>query len=615
MPDSRSYITHYVKYFNLKAPSVLAQVLILLLLGAISGSLSSLVLHQQSLDGNYVQAIVLGINTGIIVVSLPALLTVAIIKTVKRKMMLKHAMLSTLLVTAVYSVLLLVNSFVFSITNNAAISYLILLLSNAFIYGYWFLMERVVIGRRKSAALVATVQPILNVLFYIPLGGYMLNINVTLLGTLIKLSAGMLVFLVFCYVFLYILDRPAKRMLKSSGIGIVESMLGQWLFNLTNDVRVIGYGAGIKRKLDADVLVLKGEKNCKGIFINPDLHFGPFQGVGGSIAPLQLGDLITKRYKTSAFVLHSPSDMQDNPIITAQVYSVVRKMDETIKTMMAGKFERAYGGVCFGTEGRCRAINLAIGDTSLMLLSKAPYVTEDMSREVGRYLRQIALSAGAENAILVDAHNTRFESASSEELKGIQKGSIYVKCYEKAIMKAMKVGNRRSLSFGASSERLYQLLERPKDIGEGYTSVCIFGFGKKKFCVVYFDANNMLPVFRNTLLKHIKSKFGMNAELCTSDTHSINTIASSASTSLGRYTDANRVIPALDSMIEEALKSMEPVKYAYRKVSIEDFPIWGKHADELIASTSKEVKRLIEFAAPVLMVITLLAAAWVISVV
>ena len=245
MPDSRSYITHYVKYFNLKAPSVLAQVLILLLLGAISGSLSSLVLHQQSLDGNYVQAIVLGINTGIIVVSLPALLTVAIIKTVKRKMMLKHAMLSTLLVTAVYSVLLLVNSFVFSITNNAAISYLILLLSNAFIYGYWFLMERVVIGRRKSAALVATVQPILNVLFYIPLGGYMLNINVTLLGTLIKLSAGMLVFLVFCYVFLYILDRPAKRMLKSSGIGIVESMLGQWLFNLTNDVRVIGYGAGI----------------------------------------------------------------------------------------------------------------------------------------------------------------------------------------------------------------------------------------------------------------------------------------------------------------------------------------------------------------------------------
>ncbi|MGA3020821.1 MAG: DUF2070 family protein [Candidatus Micrarchaeales archaeon] len=615
MPDSRNYITHYAKYFNLRAPSSLTQVLILLLLGAISGSLASLVIHQQSIDGNYAQAIVLGLNTGIIVVSLPALLTVILIKTAKRKMMLKHAMLSTLLVTTVYSLLLVVNAFVFSVTGNAAISYLILLLSNAFIYGYWFLMERVVIGRGKSAIFLATVQPILNVLFYIPLGSYMLNVNVAFLDALIKLSAGMFVFLVVCYVFLYILDRPAKRMLKSSGIKIVESMLSQWLFNLTNDVRVIGYGAGIKRKLDADILVLKGKKTCKGIFINPDLHFGPFQGVGGSIAPLQLGDLVMKRYKTSPFVLHSPSDMQDNPIITAQVYSVVRKMDETIKRMMAGDFERAYGGIGFGMEGRCKAINLTIGDTSLMLLTKAPYVTEDMSREVGVHLRQTAINAGAKNAILVDAHNTRFESASSEELMGIQKGNAYVRCYEKAIMKAIKVGNKHGLSFGASSEKLCQLLGRPKDIGEGYTSVCIFGFGRKKFCIVYFDANNILPPFRSMLLRHIKSKFRMNVELCTSDTHSINTIASSASTSLGRYTDANMVIHVLDSMIEEALNSMEPVEYAYRKVSIADFPIWGEHADELIASTSREVKRILEFVAPVLMVIAFLAAAWAIYVV
>lgn len=614
MPDSRDYITHYVKYFNMKAPSSFAQAILLLLLGAATGIFSSLVIYQN-LASNYASVIVSGFSTGVFVISLPALLTVVLIKTVKRRMLLKHAMLSTLLVTIVYSVLVFVNAVIFAETRNVAISYFLLILFNACIYGYWFLMDKVVMGRGKSAIPIAAVQPVLNTLFYLPLGRYILNINVPLGITLIKLSAGMLVFLAAGYVFLYIIDRPAKRMLKSSGINILETMLSQWLFNFTNDVKVIGYGAGIRRKLSMDVLMLKGKKGYKGIFVNPDIHFGPFQGVGGSVAPLLLGDLIVKKYDTVPFVLHGALDIQDNPIITSQVYTLARKIENTINGARGNDFARAYGNISVGKEGNCTVTNLAIGDSNLFLLSKAPYVTEDMSREVGEQLKHSVAGIGNGKVILIEAHNSRFESASADELAGIRKGNPYVRNYEKAMINSLDCGTLRSLSFGASCSKLAPLLQRPKDLGEGYASVCIFKFGRRKFCIVYFDANNMLPTLRNTLVRHIREKFKIDVEVCTTDTHSINTVSSSASNSLGSHTKTRDLIPVIDSMLQSALKEMEPVNYAYKRVEINNFPVWGEKADELIENTSKEVKHILKYVTPMLIVVAFLIAAWAIYVV
>ncbi|MDE1874418.1 MAG: DUF2070 family protein [Candidatus Micrarchaeota archaeon] len=613
MADSRRYITHYVKYFNLQAPSMTAQTLILLLLGAAAGGFASLIIHLQMLGSGLLQVVALGVSSGIVVVSLPAIITAALIKSIKRKMLLKHAMLATLLITAPYAIVLFVGSASFAITKNAWLSYFFLLLVNAGIYGYWLLIGKFMIGRLRQMALVAAVQPVLNILFYLPLGGYILSFQAPLNLTLVRLFAGMFVFLAMGYALVYLLDRPSKKILEASGMNVIISMISQWLFNLSSDVNVLGQNVGIRRDLDIDVIALRNGDGYKGVFVNPDIHFGPFRGSGGSVVPLSMGRMLAERFRATPFVLHGPLDIQDNPINTSRAYSLSGLVERELRG--ARKFGRAYGNFAIGESGSCRAVNVSMGDTNLFLLSKAPQVTEDMTRDVGQELRGAAEKASGGDAVMVDAHNSRFESASAQELSGVQKGSVYVGQYEDAIRKAAETGARRRMEFGASHKRLARMLGSPRDLGEGYTSVCVFKFGRKKLCLIYFDANNMLPGFREKLLDHVSRKFRVSVETCTTDTHSINTISSSASMSLGRKTGVDGVIPIIDVMVKEALDSLEPVSYAYRKLKVKDFYVWGEKADMLIERAGAEVRRMIRYIAPLFVAAAFSIAAWVIYVV
>lgn len=613
MPDSRNYITHYVKYFNLQAPSVLYQTLILLLLGACAGGFASIIIHMHGLGTGLPQILLSGISSGILVVSLPALLTVATIKSIRRKMLLKHAMLSTLFITAIYAILLFIGSAIFVVTENAAVSYLSLLLANAGIYGYWLLMGKFLIGRLRKIALVAAVQPVLNILFYIPLGRYILSFGVPLNIALIKLFAGMAVFLSLGYAFIYILDRPSKKILEASGMNVIVSMVNQWLFDLSSDVNVLGQGAGVNRDLELDVIAIKDSGKYRAVFVNPDIHFGPFRGVGGSVVPLNMGKMIADRFGAVPFVLHSPLDIQDNPISTSKAYALGGQVEQGIKRM--GRFAKAYGGVGRGNEGSCRSTRIGIGDVDMFLLSKAPHVTEDMTREVGMHLKHYAETETKNGAVLVDAHNSRFESASADELAGIQQGSRYIGMYEKAIRGSAANRGRRRMEFGASQRRIARLLGSPRDLGEGYTSVGVFKFGRKRFCIVYIDANNMLPTFRDRLIAHIKKRFGMEAEVCTTDTHSINMISSSASMSLGRITNVNSVMPIIETMVKNAMENMRPARYAYKKMKIKDFDVWGDKADMLIERASAEARKILKYVAPLFVAVAFTIAAWVIYVV
>jgi len=613
MADSRSYITNYAKYFNLQAPSVNAQTVILILLGVASGGFASLIINMQTGSGGLLQALSVGISSGILVVTLPAILTAAMIKMLRRKLQLKHAMLSTLIITAAYAILFFLGAASFALTKNAMLTYLFLTLTNAGIYGYWLLIGKFLVGRLRKMALVAAIQPVLNTLIYLPIGRYMLASSAPLNTALVKLVAGMAVFLVAGYAFLYLLDRPSKKILEASGMNVIVSMVSQWLFDLSNDVNVIGQGAGEKRDLSMDVVAIRGRGGYKGIFVNPDVHFGPFHGVGGSVVPLSMGKMLVDKFKATPFVLHGALDIQDNPISTAQAYALNGQIERSVREMK--HFSRAYGNFSTGEYGVCRALNISIGDIGLFVLSKAPHVTEDMSREVGLSLRRVAERESGGYALLVDAHNSRFESASAEELRGVQMNSAYVDCYKNAIMKSISKPARKRMEVGVAHRRIAKLLGEPRDLGEGYTSVCVFKFGGRKLCIIYFDANNMLPSFRERLLGHIRRKFRMEAEVCTTDTHSLNTISSSASMSLGRQTNANSVIPIIEPMIKAALDNLEPVSYAYKRVKVKNFNVWGEKADMLIERTGAEVRRILKYVAPLFVAIAFIVAAWVIYVV
>ncbi len=611
MPPKRRDITGYSSYFTVKIPGAQAQATFILFLGIFAGAIASLIVHYGNSTGRVELAFV-GACAGILIISVPAFLTVLILRMTKRKMKMKHAMFAVLAISLPYAIFIMFNAILYDILRNDALSYVLLILSNAAIYGYWFIINRVAVGQKRSAIITSDIQPLLNILMYLPFGGYLLGLGVSINVALIKLSAGIGVFLVMGYVILYLLDRPAKKNLYVSSVQIFSSMIGQWLYDLNADTKILGSG-GVERDVKVDVVAFSSKKGLKAVIVKPDIHYGPFGSVGGSVFTETLGNAIVNKYGATPFIIHGAVNIDDNPISTRQVGTLSTRVCEYVDELGKGRKYTAQGYVGFGSEGTCKAINLRINDVNLLTLTRAPNVTEDIDREIGLHFERFA-NQDKYKTILVDAHNSRFETAPVDDLRGLYKGSRYVIMYQKAIAQAIDIKNNKPLKFGVSHLKLSKVLKNP-DLGMGYSSLGIFDFGRKRFGIIYIDANNMLPGFRESIIEHVKKKYNIDVELCTTDTHSVNSIALSARNALGRHTKPTDMEPLIDTMMERALKNMEPVKTASGSFVFKRFKVWGENAEELITKVGLDIIHIGKYVIPFIIVAAFIIAGWVIYIV
>jgi hypothetical protein len=90
-------LTKYSSYFSLQIPSSITQIAMILLLGVMAGEISALIVHYY--PGTSIAPILLtGSAEGLLVISAPALITVMIMRIVKRRMRTKHALFAVLAV-------------------------------------------------------------------------------------------------------------------------------------------------------------------------------------------------------------------------------------------------------------------------------------------------------------------------------------------------------------------------------------------------------------------------------------------------------------------------------------------------------------------------------------
>ena len=142
-----------------------------------------------------------------------------------------------------------------------------------------------------------------------------------------------------------------------------------------------------------------------------------------------------------------------------------------------------------------------------------------------------------------------------------------------------------------------------------------FGNGNRKFAMIYIDANNMLPGFRSSVMKHIRKRYGMRAELCTTDTHSVNSIAMSARNSLGRHTKPAEIVPVIDRMMEVAIGNMETVKFARGSLTFNKFRVWGTGSEELLNKVGMDIINVGKKVVPLVIVCAYIIAGWIIYII
>ena len=605
----------FIKYsslFSKSLPNSAMLVLILALLSVIAGIAAISLIHVSELHRlPYILAG--GTLTGIMALLLPTLFTAFIIKAFRPRLALKYVLFIAMIAEVYYMLFIVVGGVLYMFTSVAAFSSTLIILGDASIFGWWVFVNKVVFGDRKKAIVSSVVQPTMNLLMYLPSSTFIFALGAPLGSLLLKLYGGIAIFAIVSYLAMYVFEKPIKGGLGFSGIDTFSQMLQNWLFDFTITVPKYNNRFGVKTTIATHTIVIKNASGkTKAIFFMPEVHFGPAGVMGGSNFPYALERYASMKYRAPLFVMHGAVNEDYNPISDTEFSQISSALDRSIadaKTRSAGFGERYFRSV--SNSASVSIIDLACA--SIVTLSRAPRITEDVEPSVALVFSKM-LESRFRNPVLVDAHNTRYESAPKPELAGVRFNSDIMTDYISAINSIGKPLHRSSkVKFGAASIKIYKALGMPRDLAPGALKVGIFSFNGFKKAIILFNANNMLPSLREEIIKHARAKFGVDAEVYTTDTHYVNSLRENAGNVLGRKTGFGMLKPFIDRAIEGALHDIENSRVYYSMQKVDNFAIWGASSRERIRVALESTLSIARMLIPVIIVVGLLLAAWVIS--
>ena len=616
MPSKyRDFFKEVNPFFYRSIPKASMLFMLLIVLSLMIGITTVALLNIKTIGTSLSYVIVNGTTTGILIITLPTLLTIIILKTIKRDVALKYLFFLTMIGTVTYSLFILLGSAAYAFGNAYTIASVVILVGDASIFGWWVFAAKFVLGQKKKAILLALVQPTLNILLYIPYSTFIFSFSTPLYILLFKLYAGIFVFLLVTYAIMFVFNRPIEKGMGGfHGLEAVSQMMQNWLFDV-NISTTFGGKLGVPTDISTDTVVLKDMGGrIKAIFFAPDIHYGPSGTIAGSNFPFMLERHSVLKYKAATFVMHRPVNLDHNPISINQFGRFMSTFDNGVKG--AVKAPRNKGMLFSRSKYRDSfAIRLWLNDIQLVTLTRAPHVTEDIAPEVV-YMFKSLIEQDAGDAILIDAHNSRYETAPKDELDCVKSDSPIVGEYENAIALSGKPQHKSgSIKVGVHFTELYNRLGRPRDLAEGNLNAAVFSFNGFKYTMLQFNCNNMLPNLRNEIVDHVRRKFKTDVEVYTTDTHAVNSPGAIEGNVLGRHVNRKRLIDAIDEAVGKAMLDVAPVSVYHKRDVMKEFMVWGPNVRERLTVVAASVIEIARVLVPVLAAVGFIVAAWVILIV
>lgn len=615
---SHDTLINRVRIFTRGMPDMYIQMVMLFVLSVLAGIVAFSLANYGTNINVYAtnSAVAAGTLTGLLTILIPALLTVVTVKILKRYVKTRYIFFVSLVAAGGYAVFVVIASALYFFLKNYAISNAVVLVGDASILVWWFFISRVVLGQKKGATVYSIIQPIFNVLLYAAAGSAIFTFTLPLSALLLKLSVGIVIFVAISYILLYILDSPLKRNIGINSIDVFSDMVRNWLFNIDVNVtkQFAGETFGLKTDIDTHMLLFKRKNGTiKGIMFAPWLHYGPMGTLGGSDFPYLLEKHSLLKYHAPAMIMHCTVNEDFNPVSSNQVYTLKNTFDKCVSTCK--KLDMSEGlRFSIGRNNSSSISMLSVGGVGIATFSRAPRVTEDVSTEAGIVFKELFQERN-KDVILIDAHNSRYESAPADELAGVKPNSPYMTEYMKAIRSMKLHYHSRKFRIGFSSNHIYHRLGTPTDIAPGHLNVVVFEFNGFKYAMIQLNCNNMLPNLRNSIVDHVRKKYRIEAEVYTTDTHFVNSLERAASNVLGRATKFNKLIPLIDKGVNDALTNVEPVDVYYKKEVMKNFHIWGQDIREKAFATLSSVIGIARLLVPIIIAAGFIAASLIVAVI
>jgi len=391
---------------------------------------------------------------------------------------------------------------------------------------------------------------------------------------LLKISIACAILVIAIYSFVLVIESPMR---KNLGVGGLE-LLSLFISHITEGSSALeGVFEDIGEPIDTLVgtVSFKTEKGIKALFVSPCVHPGPVGSIGGGNMPT----LLAENMETFAMIAHGPSTHDFNPVSTKEISKVEKVIKDSLKEISystkASKFVRvSHENANIGAQ--------FFGDDLLLTATFAPQGFDDIDFGVGLSLMNLARSqCNSKNAILVDCHNS-FKGESGRVLPGNKEvfelmGAIEkIECAEKDHIKA-----------GCAYNHMEDL-SRVEGIGQSGVKVLVTEVANQKTAYILLDSNNMVIGFRDQILEKVKEIDIDEAEVMTTDTHSVNTLAGGHNPvgKKGREQILNYIIQTT----QEAIDDLETVSVGCKMSRIKDLKTFGpNNATELVTTISSIV--------------------------
>ncbi|MBM4241225.1 MAG: DUF2070 family protein [Euryarchaeota archaeon] len=423
-----------------------------------------------------------------------------------------------------------------------------------------------------------------------------------IIALLIKIIIASLILMIAIYSFVVVVEAPMRRNL---GVGGLE-LLSLFIAHMTEGSSAMeGLFEDMGETIDTlvGILSFRDKKGIKALFITPCVHPGPIGNIGGGNMPT----ILSERFNVFTMVSHGPSTHDFNPVSSKEIYKIDKIVKEALDRMdyseNASKFVRV--------ENKKAKIGAQYFNNNLIILATfSPHGFDDIDFGVGLAATNLArASFGIKNVILVDCHNC-FKGEAGRILPGNKEVFELMG----AIEKLEEIKEEDNIKIGCASDPLDDM-GREEGVGQSGVKVMIVEVSSPKFDVqktayVLIDANNMVGGFRERIIKKVTDLGIDHAEVMTTDTHSVNTLAGGHNP-VG-YKKQDEILDSILKCIMEASDDMEQVSVAGDVCKIKGLKTLGPtHATELVTTISSIIAVSRIFAPLVFILALLFVFIWI----
>jgi putative membrane protein len=409
----------------------------------------------------------------------------------------------------------------------------------------------------------------------------------------LKVIVAGTVFLLAIFSFITIIESPLK---KNLGLGLLD-LLSLFIAHINEGSKSLEkLFEEIGEPVDTlvGILSFKRDNKIKAIFISPFVHPGPIGDIGGANMP----SILSKRFDAFTMVAHGPSTHDFNPVSAKEI----DKIETTVKNALE---EMEYSPYCsqFIKYSNKKA-NIGIqffGNNGVILATFAPYGSDDIELSVGLSLMIKSQSkCNLENSVIVDCHNS-FDEESGRLLPGNPKMFQLLDTVDEI----KKTKQNKGIRLGCHHD-LMDDLDKSNGVGEDGLKVMIIETMDQKTAYILFDSNNMLRGFREKIIGAVKDLGLDEVEVMTTDTHSVNTLASGYNP-IGQ-TKQDEIIEHVKSSCKKAVDDLEEVEASIKTKRIIGINTFGPNNSTELISTISSIVAVSKVMAPLIFILAILFA-------